>query len=284
MKDIQILLVDDEERFVQNLAKLLKTRGFVVYTAVNGMQAIERLSAEKEIAVVVLDVCMPGMDGLETLRRIKERHAAIEVLMLTGRATLEDGVQALRLGAFDYLQKPCDIEELITKIETACRVERIKRHPVLWPRRRAGDILLSGFLPLLPKDTLGRAMEIFSHYHTSKGTRILFVVDGQYRIRGILSRDDLLSALENCYPEEVITWEWAMRHPEHLQDIPVQEFMQRETSAVSLRTPLSETARLMLSRGWDSIPVVFEERVLGIVRLRDTLRHLQGSDEIVKSS
>lgn len=283
MKDIQILLVDDEERFVQNLAKLMKPRGFKVFTAGDGMQALDRLAAQKEIAVVVLDVCMPGMDGLETLRRIKDRHADVEVIMLTGRATLKDGVQALRFGAFDYLQKPCDIEELIAKVETVCQVEQIRRHPVMWPRRRAGDILLSGFLPLAPKDDLSRAMEIFSHYGAGKGARMLFVVDDQYRIQGTLSRDDLLSMLAKRYPEETITWEWAQRRPECLQDMPVQACMRRETSAVSLKTSLSETARLMLNRGWDSIPVVFDGRVLGIVRLQDALQHLKNADETATS-
>ncbi len=284
MKDIQILLVDDEERFVQNLAKLLKAREYDVFSASDGARAIERLKEEKKIDIVVLDVCMPGIDGLETLRRIKEHHAAIKVLMLTGRATMEDGVQALRLGAFDYLQKPFDIEELTTKIETACRVERIRRRPVMWPRRKAGDILLTGLYQLLPEDTMSRAMMIFRRYSAGEGVRILFVVDDHYYMQGILSRDDLLSELRRRYPEEAVTWRWVMCHPEHLLDIAVDEFMQRETSAVSLYTPLSEAAQLMLSHGWDSIPVVFEDRVLGIVRLRDTLRHLQGNDEIIAKS
>ena len=76
MKDIQILLVDDEERFVQNLGKLLKAREYDVFSASDGARAIERLKEEKKIDIVVLDVCMPGIDGLETLRRIKEHHAA----------------------------------------------------------------------------------------------------------------------------------------------------------------------------------------------------------------
>lgn len=279
MNAVHILLVDDEERFVLNLGRLMKARGFVVFTAFDGRGALELLASEKEIAVVVLDVRMPGMDGIGTLQQIKERHPDIEVIMLTGQATLEDGIQAVRLGAFDYLQKPCDIEDLEAKVRAACSVEQIKRHPVLWPRSTAGEIILSGFLPLFPEDTIDSALKIFTRYRNGDGAQMLFVVDTNQRIRGMIAKRDMITALETEYAGETVTWEWICRNPHRLPPIPVSRIMCREVETVSTDTSLIETARRMLQHHYDSMPVVSGEAVLGIVRLRDVLLYLQAAGE-----
>lgn len=138
---IRVLLVDDEERFVLNLARLLEFRGFKVSTALDGFKALEALEKKDEgFDVVVLDVKMPGMDGITTLGKIKKKFPDIEVIMLTGHATLESGLQCIREGAFDYLMKPCDIEDITKKIKEACEVERIKSRPMLWPRNPVKEI------------------------------------------------------------------------------------------------------------------------------------------------
>jgi CheY-like chemotaxis protein len=279
MNAIHILLVDDEERFVLNLARLLKARGYVVSTAFDGQGALALLSSEKEIAVVVLDVRMPGMDGIDTLQRIRERYPEIEVIMLTGQATLDNGIQAVRRGAFDYLQKPCDIEDLEAKIKAACSVEQIKRHPVLWPRSTAGEIILSGFLPLLPEDTLECALAIFNRYRNGEGAQLLFVVDDGQRVQGLIGKRDMLAAVEKEHMGETFTWEWVCRHPQQLPSIPVSRIMHREVETVSAETSLVETARRMLLHHYDSIPVVSEDAVLGIIRLRDVLQYLQAAGE-----
>lgn len=279
MNAIHVLLVDDEERFVLNLARLLKARGFAVFTAFDGQRALAVLSLEKEIAVVVLDVRMPGMDGIETLQRIRERYPEIEVIMLTGQATLEDGIQAVRCGAFDYLQKPCDIEDLEAKIKAACSVEQIKRHPVLWPRSTAGEIILSGFLPLLPEDTLDDALKIFNRYRNGEGAQMLFVVDKSRRIQGMIAKRDMLAAMVSESTGENITWEWICCNPHQLPSIPVSRIMRREVEIVSAETSLVETARRMLLHHYDSIPVISEDAVLGIIRLRDVLQYLQAAGE-----
>jgi len=277
VQSIQILIVDDEERFVLNLAKILK-RHFGVFTALNGREALDWLSSQADIAVAVMDVRMPGMDGLEALRSIKGKHPNVEVIMLTGHATLEEGVEALRLGAFDYLQKPCDIEELRTKIESACRVEQIRRRPVLWPRTKAGDLLLTGFLPLLPEDTLHRALEIFDGYSSGRGARILFVTNGEGRVQGVIRRRFLLESVRREAKGEEITWPWLQQHPDRLSEHSVSSVMERVVVTVSTETSLSETAWQMLSYRYDSMPVVFEGTVIGLVRLRDVLRHLEAAD------
>jgi DNA-binding NtrC family response regulator len=115
---IRVLLVDDEEEFVETLAQRLEVRDFDVATAYSGADALERLE-DREIDVVVLDLQMPGVDGIEVLRKIKERKPLIEVIMLTGHATVETAIEGMKLGAFDFLTKPAETDELLEKIARA---------------------------------------------------------------------------------------------------------------------------------------------------------------------
>ena len=115
---IRVLLVDDEEEFVEALAQRLEIREFDVTTALNGEDALERLE-DKEIDLVVLDLQMPGVDGIAVLRKIKELKPLIEVIMLTGHATVETAIEGMKLGAFDFLIKPTETEELVEKINRA---------------------------------------------------------------------------------------------------------------------------------------------------------------------
>jgi two-component system, OmpR family, response regulator len=118
MEGIRVLLVDDEEDFRTTLAKRMAKRKVEVAEAESGLAAVELLQ-NGVFDVVVLDVRMPGMDGIETLRRIKAIRPLVEVIMLTGHASVESGIEGMRLGAFDYLMKPCDINELLLKIQDA---------------------------------------------------------------------------------------------------------------------------------------------------------------------
>jgi DNA-binding NtrC family response regulator len=115
---IRVLLVDDEERFAQTLSKRLTERGLSVLTASRGREALE-LMEDHVFDVVVLDVKMPGMDGVETLREAKKVQPLTEVILLTGHASVDSAIEGMRLGAFEYLMKPCEIEELMAKIEEA---------------------------------------------------------------------------------------------------------------------------------------------------------------------
>ena len=118
MEKIKIMLVDDEERFLTTTAKLLSRKGFDIITAVSGEEALEKLLSN-DVHVVILDVKMPGMDGIKTLKSIKKLFPLTEVIMLTGHGTVETAVEGLRAGATDYLTKPTDIEELIQKAQEA---------------------------------------------------------------------------------------------------------------------------------------------------------------------
>jgi DNA-binding NtrC family response regulator len=115
---VRVLLVDDEEQFVETLALRLEARDFAVATAFKGDQALDYLKG-KDVDVVVLDVLMPGLSGIDTLREMKKIRPLTEVIMLTGHATVETAIEGMKLGAFDYLMKPTEIEELVEKITKA---------------------------------------------------------------------------------------------------------------------------------------------------------------------
>lgn len=118
MKRMKMMLVDDEERFLQTTQKLLSKMGYDAITATSGQGCLDML-LRHNIHVVILDVKMPGMDGVETLKQIKQRYPLVEVIMLTGHATVESAVDGLKSGATDYLMKPTGIEELVSKAEEA---------------------------------------------------------------------------------------------------------------------------------------------------------------------
>ncbi|WP_027370287.1 response regulator [Desulfovermiculus halophilus] len=115
---IRVLVVDDEEQFVQQLAERLRLRDYDVNTALNGDQALNTIQ-QYNFDVVILDVAMPGIDGIETLREIKNIKPLTEVIMLTGHATVESAIEGMKLGAFDYLIKPTNTEDLVMKVNSA---------------------------------------------------------------------------------------------------------------------------------------------------------------------
>jgi len=114
----KILIVDDEERFRTTLGKLLTVRGMDVNTVSGGKLALEELNRDN-YDVVLLDIKMPGMDGVEALGKIKELNPLLEVIILTGHASVDVAVEIMRLGGYEYLLKPCPIDELMEKIDTA---------------------------------------------------------------------------------------------------------------------------------------------------------------------
>ena len=118
MKGIRVLVVDDERDFVETLIKRLKMRNIDATGAWNGEDAL-RILDKQEVDVVVLDVRMPGMNGEDTLREIKRRMPLIQVILLTGHGSLESGIKGMKLGAFDYITKPADLDELVQKIGLA---------------------------------------------------------------------------------------------------------------------------------------------------------------------
>jgi DNA-binding response OmpR family regulator len=147
---INILLVDDERDFVEILSLRLTDAGHRVRVAFSGQEALAVLAetggnALTEIDVVILDIKMPGMDGIETLKQIKAKYPVVEVILLTGHGAVDTSVKGLKSGAFDYLLKPADFEELTTKLESArqqkdAHAERLRAAEARTLMRRSGGL------------------------------------------------------------------------------------------------------------------------------------------------
>jgi DNA-binding NtrC family response regulator len=118
MENARILLVDDETEFTDSVSQLLRSRGYQV-TAVNSGESAIKALGQGRFDVMVLDLKMPGMDGMATLREAKKLDLFTETLILTGHATVDTALEAIKLGAYDYLTKPCEIGDLVLKIQGA---------------------------------------------------------------------------------------------------------------------------------------------------------------------
>jgi DNA-binding NtrC family response regulator len=133
----RVLLVDDEKPFVETMIKRLNKRDLEITAAFDGEQALQKLEEDKGIEVVILDIKMPGMDGMEALRHIKNKHPLVEVIMLTGHATVETGIEGMKIGAFDYLMKPCDTTELVAKVTEAAARKRKHEEKIIEARLKS---------------------------------------------------------------------------------------------------------------------------------------------------
>lgn len=138
MTDAIVLIVDDETGFVDTMAKRLGKRDMVVYKAYDGDAAMQQLAEHPDVQVVILDMKMPGKDGIAVLQEIKEVYPLVEVIMLTGHATVPTAVEGIQYGAFDYLMKPCSFEALNEKILEAVALK--DEHEVEAVNERIGDI------------------------------------------------------------------------------------------------------------------------------------------------
>ena len=140
----RVLIVDDEQDFAEMLALRLQEVGQKVLTAHSGRSCLDRLK-EETIDVVILDILMPGMNGIDTLKEIKRHFPIVEVIMLTGHGTIQTAVEGMKRGAYDYLLKPADFKELLAKLDGARKrkdeqEERIRRAEAKTLLRRSGDI------------------------------------------------------------------------------------------------------------------------------------------------
>jgi DNA-binding NtrC family response regulator len=129
LEDLKVLLVDDETEFLETLGKRLRKRNLRASEVGSGEEAL-RFLQESPADVVVLDVKMPGMDGIQTLREIKRLYPLVEVIMLTGHANMEVAVAGIELGAFDYLMKPVSIDELLYKLQDAYKKKTIQEQKI----------------------------------------------------------------------------------------------------------------------------------------------------------
>lgn len=129
MSGLRVLFVDDEADFLETIIKRMQKRGLAAFGVSNGEDALAWLR-QQSADIVVLDVRMAGMDGIQTLRAIKAAHPLVEVIMLTGHASLEIAKEGMQLGAFDYLMKPIDLDELLYKMEDAYQKKIIQQNKI----------------------------------------------------------------------------------------------------------------------------------------------------------
>jgi DNA-binding NtrC family response regulator len=128
------LLVDDEAEFVETFSERLELRGLEISKAYNGAEALQVLETNQNIEVVILDVKMPDMDGIETLAVIKKKYPLVEVIMLSGHADVESAIDGMKQGAFDYLMKPCDMDQILAKVTEAAAKKRQHEEKIIQAR------------------------------------------------------------------------------------------------------------------------------------------------------
>ena len=136
MSIASVLLVDDEAEFVETFSERLELRNIKIYKAFNGETALQVLEKNHDIEVVILDVKMPGMDGIETLAEIKKKFPLVEVIMLSGHADVESAIEGMKLGAFDYLIKPSEMDQIVAKITEAVAKKHQHEEKIIQARIR----------------------------------------------------------------------------------------------------------------------------------------------------
>lgn len=134
MSIANVLLVDDEVDFVKTFSERLVLRDLDILKAFSGEKALQVLEQNKNVEVVILDVKMPGMDGIEVLAEIRKRFPLVEVIMLTGHSDVKSAIDGMKQGAFDYLKKPCDMDQIIAKVTEAAKKKRQHEEKIIQAR------------------------------------------------------------------------------------------------------------------------------------------------------
>jgi CheY-like chemotaxis protein len=276
---IRVLLVDDEEQFVHNMSRILKIRGFDVSTATDGHKAMSAIKYGGGFDVVVLDIKMPGMEGIEALKEIKKWAPDTEVIMLTGHASLSSGEQAIRRGAYDFLMKPCDIEDLVEKIREAYEAESIKRHPVLWPRKLVSEIALHSFSKLKLEDPLTKALEEMSRGLGEEAVEEVYIVDPEDQLYGVVNKRDLVNEAQKAHPHVPLNWTRLLESSQWLPETQLKSIMRSDYPSAQANAFLSEAANKMIQSNVRSMPVLQGEKMIGVIKLQDVFQHLDCPQE-----
>ncbi|MDY6878798.1 MAG: response regulator [Desulfatiglans sp.] len=285
-ENINVLMVDDEEQFRATTSRLLTRRGYHTTIAGTGEEAIEILK-QKPHDVVVLDIKMPGMDGHEALSEIKRINPDTKVIMLTGHGTPDSARESLIREAFDYLNKPCDIDVLCLKINEAYAA---KHHGEPREEKAVRDIMIriedytTVTVDETIRDTIMKLMESFKHLVSSSrimetGHRSLLVFDKKDNLAGILSIPDLIRAIRPAYlsapkPSTADSMEYSFMFWKGLFTTQTKMLAHKKVKDIMSDPPLSvdedanlmEVADLMFREKRRRVVVRSGDRVVGIVR------------------
>ena len=286
--NIKVLLVDDEAQFRATTEKILKRRGFSTLMAGSGQEALGQL--EKKPDAVILDIKMPGMSGLETLREIKSRASQLPVIMLTGHGSEDAAQDALEHGASDFLAKPCDIELLASKITEAVRK---RRAPGESDESRAVDVMvpLASYTALPAGATVGDAIHQLRESFTSRaasdslmetGHRSVLVMNNQGQVSGVLSIKDLLKAIMPAYlsaPKpslaDTIVYSpmfWFGMFTQAVKDVAkrkLSEIMSPAPPTIRADASLMEAAYIMIQQEQRRLVVMDDGKPVGVIREQD---------------
>ncbi|MGE4518824.1 MAG: response regulator [Desulfobacteraceae bacterium] len=289
MEKIRVLMVDDEARFRETTSKLLKKKGFEVTMAQSGEEALDIVRKHPQ-DVVILDIKMGGMDGHQALLKIKDIDSEIRVIMLTGHGSADSAEKALKDKAFDYLNKPCDIDILSIKIREAY-AERY--HLDKKKEKKAYDVMTfienysSVSMNATVKEAVTILMESFKPSITGEafiesGHRSIIVMDEANEPIGLLTIYDLLHAIRPAYlsapkPSMADSVQYSSMFWDGLFTIQtksiagkkVHELMSETPPAIDRNANLMEVADLIFTSGRRRVLVKDRGKVIGIVREQD---------------
>jgi two-component system nitrogen regulation response regulator NtrX len=141
-----ILIVDDEESICQSLSGILEDEGYEALAVGSGEEALKKIE-EDSISLVLLDIWLPGIDGIETLKRIKSEYPQLRVVMMSGHGTIETAVKAIKLGAFDFIEKPLSLEKVVIIVHNALAMLRLEEENILLKQKVAKEYELTGNSP-----------------------------------------------------------------------------------------------------------------------------------------
>lgn len=285
---IKVLMVDDEKQFRTTTEKLLKRKGFETILAASGEEALEKLGEGPD--VVILDIKMSGMDGHDTLGKIKETHPDLPVIMLTGHGALPSATEALREGAYDYLTKPCDIDLLAAKIRDAYSCSHKSEE---FEERRVMGVMvpLQEYTTLNGNATIREAVAALKESFSSKastsrimetGHRSILVMNEKNDIEGFLSIRDLLEMVMPTYlkapkPSTADSIQYSPMFWKNMfsqtilanADTRIREVMSPPPPFIDGRASLMEAAYTMVSGSQRRLIVALSGSVAGVIREQD---------------
>ncbi len=303
-----IMLVDDEVSFVETMAKRLAKRDIKAIKTFSAEEGLEKLKTNPNLDVIVLDVKMPGMDGIEALKEIKEISPLTEVIMLTGHGTIESAIDGMKLGAYDFLKKPCDIEELVSKVAAATKKKRAHEEKIdAWKSFMKTSSLQELMVPLSEYATVSEDANILEAIKALEDAqkafdpnryrhRAVIVLDKEKRVVGKLSQHDIIMALEPKYKEakerkkgaldhlgfgskfiesvtmQFDTWDKPLQNLyKKALDQKVKSFMYKPTAGeyIKISATMNQTIHQLIVGKHHSLLVTNGSDIAGVVRLTD---------------
>ena len=292
---VKVLMVDDEEQFRITTSKILSRRGYETTMAGSGEEAIEILEKERH-DVVILDIRMPGIDGHEALAQIRKIDPDLQVIMLTGHGAIDSAKESLKHGAFDYLNKPCDIDLLASKIKDAYGATKkgVKEE------KKAGDIMIpvEGYTTIDVDSTIREGIEALKKSHenivsTSRimetGHRSILVFDRNRALVGILSILDLIRALRPSYlsaPKPSMAdsmvyspmfWTGLFTsQAKGLVEKKIKDVMSEAPPGIDVDTNLMEVSSMVYDEQVRRIAITSKGKVVGVVREQELFFEMAG--------